>query len=699
MGAPPVQAVRIEYRDALNIFILVVFVLSQPILSLLGNNPIFFIVRRSDFSEIAALTFFLCVVVPGLCALSVLFAYRLSHKLGRLVGALLVMACCSLLLAPLLIDIAQLTGKQIVVLNLCISALLTALYMFWTTMRTFVSYLLPAVVIFPLMFLFGSNIQNVVAISDPEETPHQITRPSSIVMVVFDSMPLQSLLNTTRQIDAERFPNFARLASKGTWYRNASTVNESTWWAVPSLLTGRDLFGGVALPMHSIHPQSLFTAFGHQLEYQVTENISKLCPEDLCRPQSLTPTTRWSRFTGLLQDVAILYQHTLYPKELAERLPRINETLGGFAQGNVSAGDDTKSNVDLAPGTIAEQFVASVQPAEKPQFYFLHTLLPHAPWRYTPSGKEYGAGHFARIHGLLGIKKRWGEDQWAVNVAYQRHLLQVGYVDRVLGKLIDKLHVVGLYDDTMLIVVSDHGNSYRANEYHRSVTDETKADILGVPLFIKYPGQKSGQIDDRNVSLVDVLPTIFDQLGVRSDWPLEGASLLGSTLPAREGKHIRDLQQNLFEVSADYYEESTTIEDKYRLLATGENIDDLFNISLYPALNGKELTEFKLQPSADEFLIYNADQFGAIDLASNYLPLLVSGEAPGLALKTPLAIALNGKIMSVTRVFSEPPKQKKFAAMLPESEFLSGKNTLSIHRLKEQGGIFTLFESTIGPLK
>ena len=83
----------------------------------------------------------------------------------------------------------------------------------------------------------------------------------------------------------------------------------------------------------------------------------------------------------------------------------------------------------------------------------------------------------------------------------------------------------------------------------------------------------------------------------------------------------------------------------------------------------------------------------------HYLPLLVSSEAPRLALKTRLAIALNGKIMSVTRVFSEPPKQKKFAAMLPESEFLSGKNTLSIHRLEEQGGIFTLFESTIGSLK
>jgi len=52
----------------------------------------------------------------------------------------------------------------------------------------------------------------------------------------------------------------------------------------------------------------------------------------------------------------------------------------------------------------------------------------------------------------------------------------------------------------------------------------------------------------------------------------------------------------LFDVSADYYEGSTTIEDKYRLLATGKNIEDLFNISLYPALNGKELTEFKLQP-------------------------------------------------------------------------------------------------------
>ena len=61
-----------------------------------------------------------------------------------------------------------------------------------------------------------------------------------IVVVVFDEFPADDLLGPDGQIDAERFPNFAELASMSTWFPNAHTQYDSTFKAVPSILDGRE---------------------------------------------------------------------------------------------------------------------------------------------------------------------------------------------------------------------------------------------------------------------------------------------------------------------------------------------------------------------------------------------------------------------------------------------------------------------------
>lgn len=682
-------------RDLLNVFILVVFAISQPILSLLGNNTLFFIVRRSDYAEVLLLVLILCVALPALIVLIAFLAQRVLGTLGGLLVTALIVLCLGLLIAPWMTQVSGWDGALAVLLSLAIALILTFIYFRMSQVRVFVSYLLPAIVIFPLAFLLNDSLQKAMAISDPSASPHQITAPANVVMIVFDSMPLVSILDRDRNVDGERLPNFAQLTQGASWYRNASTPNESTWWAVPSALTGRELSGVMPMPVHNIFPKNLFTAFGHQMELHVTENISRLCPDDLCQPEEFDSGARYARIKSLLQDVTILYQHSIYPEVLAEELPRINETLGGFTQGNIKQKSSEVQAAKNSPKALLEGFVDSIQQSDKPQLYFLHVLAPHAPWQYTPSGKEYGAGHFAKIHGLLGIEKKWGKDRWAMNLAYQRHLMQVGFVDHMLGRVIARLRAQGLYDDTMLIVLSDHGNSYRTGDFHRRVSEDNKGDIVGVPLIIKYPNQRVGVIDDRNVSLVDLLPTIFDQLGVQTEWSFEGGSLLGDTLPKREGKQIKGLDQTVFKLAEDYYQHSGSLANKFALLATGRPIDSAFNISLHPQLNGRKLADLPVIPSKDKFFIHDPQQFDDVDLSSAYLPVYVSGKAPKLELSTPIAVALNGKIITVTRVFSDRPRRRHFAAMIPASQFRDGSNTLSLHRVQIDRDQYTLYDSTL----
>ena len=63
----------------------------------------------------------------------------------------------------------------------------------------------------------------------------------------------------------------------------------------------------------------------------------------------------------------------------------------------------------------------------------------------------------------------WGSDEWLVDQVYQQHLLQVEFVDTILGQIIDQLDRAGVYDDTLIVVVADHGIAIKPNVVHRRV--------------------------------------------------------------------------------------------------------------------------------------------------------------------------------------------------------------------------------------
>ena len=83
------------------------------------------------------------------------------------------------------------------------------------------------------------------------------------------------------QLDATRYPNFARLARNATWYPNATTVADYTSDAVPAVLTGvrpeKD-----QLPIRADHPDSIFTYLGDDYAFNVEEPVTEICPPNLC---------------------------------------------------------------------------------------------------------------------------------------------------------------------------------------------------------------------------------------------------------------------------------------------------------------------------------------------------------------------------------------------------------------------------------
>jgi hypothetical protein len=126
--------------------------------------------------------------------------------------------------------------------------------------------------------------------------------------------------------------------------------------------------------------------------------------------------------------------------------------------------------------------------------------------------------------------------------AYQSHLRQYVAVDSVIGDLVRRLKASGRWDSTMIVVTADHGLTFVPGESYRDVVNvgnpQTLDDIYRVPLFVKYPGQSAGRIDDCPVSSVDILPTVLAAVGVETGWGFDGADLAASC-PHRPVRTVR----------------------------------------------------------------------------------------------------------------------------------------------------------------
>lgn len=112
-----------------------------------------------------------------------------------------------------------------------------------------------------------------------------------------------------------------------------------------------------------------------------------------------------------------------------------------------------------------------------------------------------------------------------------RYAGEVAYVDRNIGLLIDRLKSMGLYEESLILLTSDHGQGLGCHGYGGHV--ETLYDcMVRVPLIVKPPrslGFDVGQRRDDLAGLVDVLPTVLGVLALEPRPQMRGRDLLDPT--------------------------------------------------------------------------------------------------------------------------------------------------------------------------
>jgi len=175
----------------------------------------------------------------------------------------------------------------------------------------------------------------------------------------------------------------------------------------------------------------------------------------------------------------------------------------------------------------ARDWLASV-PDARPWFLFLHFFDVHSPYRSRPGVEARFAerrsprdGSTEELDALRNAGPVPRERAHSLARLYDAGIRQL---DGELGCLLEGLRESGRLERTLVVVTSDHGEEFGEHggvlhgfTHHR--------EILRVPLLMAGPGVARGRRVEAPVSLVDVVPTVLDLLGVAPGEGLDGRSL------------------------------------------------------------------------------------------------------------------------------------------------------------------------------
>ena len=170
--------------------------------------------------------------------------------------------------------------------------------------------------------------------------------------------------------------------------------------------------------------------------------------------------------------------------------------------------------------------------AQAPFFAFFNYMdahfpyIPPHPFDHLFPGKVPGATQAD----LMAVQQRVGDLRETLPPLYTSHAVSqydggIAYIDSQIGQLVDWLKRENLYDNTMIVVTADHGESFGERRLFLH-GNSLYANLLHVGLIVKYPHNAHTGVVNTPVSLIDIFPTVMRSAGVEPPRGLQGLDLL-----------------------------------------------------------------------------------------------------------------------------------------------------------------------------
>lgn len=391
-----------------------------------------------------------------------------------------------------------------------------------------------------LFILGGATVSSCSVDNEPSETA--ASRPS-VLILMFDDMRFDTFSYRGGPVNT---PNIDAIATAGIRFNNAMTTTGLCSPSRAAFFTGR---------------------WGHKtgLDDNVQlyhSRLSELRPSEggLIRRAADAgylvgfvgkwhlgaqgPTRRGAEFVAADPELtAPLHQRQWTPYEMVDMMAAYN-------RGDRDDRGEKTLYYETLPGSYEESFTAEKVRAgqelirmaaedDRPFFGVVSFQQPHPPYRvpqpyagmFDPLDLDLPENHLAPRHNKpMAQDEDWWpwhdvghmtEDDWRKMRAY--YYGAIAMIDRVVGDLIGTAKDTGLYDDLHVVVVGDQGSmlgEHRLYDKGPYAYDE----LMRIPLIIRYPGLQP-RVVNRQVSLIDVAPTLAELMALGPDGDVDGRSL------------------------------------------------------------------------------------------------------------------------------------------------------------------------------
>jgi arylsulfatase len=188
------------------------------------------------------------------------------------------------------------------------------------------------------------------------------------------------------------------------------------------------------------------------------------------------------------------------------------------------------------------------RPEDRPFFLYLHATDPHDP--YTPRQPfldrlesvpvglpEEHASEFApaKIYAGSDLESA-GRHRVRTDDLIRLYDAEIAFNDEHFGALMDRLKEQSLYEDALIVVLSDHGEAFGDHPHVWKHGNSLYAEEIRVPLIVKLPGNhRAGTRIAEPVQQIDVFPTILQLAEIDVLDELQGRSLLETLDPGSAG--------------------------------------------------------------------------------------------------------------------------------------------------------------------
>jgi len=299
-------------------------------------------------------------------------------------------------------------------------------------------------------------------------------------------------LQATRHIDS--------VAAEGTIFRQARCIYPSTWDSWVAVNSGR-FMRTISLDV-SLSYKGRYTRFNNMYKVLRLAGVDRWCHADTNPYYTLSVPDDF-------------HAPDDPPWQSGDQFD--SNVTGEEFQRGVTRGDKRAQRI--------VDFLDDIKPGEK-FFACEHFNDTHFPWERTPleRAKELGFPEGIRPY---EADARLPNGQKHDRISRYYHTIT--RTDAQIGQILDKLKERGLYDNTMIVFVGDHGCQWWEHE-HCYYVAHLYEQCIRVPMIVRIPGVPSGGIRDEPVLQTDILATVMEWAGVVQADPSEAYPLNSNSL-------------------------------------------------------------------------------------------------------------------------------------------------------------------------